>query len=233
LKDLSDDHDLFIIHDSAQAHGTKYDGKDIGSIGDLSCYSFYPSKTLTTGEGGMVTTNDPELDRKGRLLRAHGDIGRYNHIMLGFNYRLTEIQAVLGIDQMKQFSDFLTQRKKIGKNLFSKISKIDGLSPQKITPKTEPSYSYFSLTMDPDYYKCSRDEFIKALKAENIDCAIHYPTPLTNQPIIKQKFHPDNCPISEEISKNIMSLPIHPAISDEDLKNIVLGIEKVSSFYSK
>jgi dTDP-4-amino-4,6-dideoxygalactose transaminase len=231
LKDLCEDHQLTLIHDSAQAHGTKYDKKDIGSLDDLSCYSFYPSKTLTTGEGGMVTTNDQDLYRKGTLLRAHGDDARYHHVMMGFNYRLTEIAAVLGLDQMDHFDEFLKSRKKYGKYLHKHISKIDGLSPQKATPKVDHSYSYFTLTMDLDQYRCTRDQFIKALNEENIDSAVHYPTPLTKQPIIEEKLNPPQCPISEQVSKQIFSLPIHPALTDEDLKNIVEGVNKVSAYY--
>jgi perosamine synthetase len=231
LKDLCEDHELYLIHDSAQAHGTRYDGKDVGSIEDLNCYSFYPSKTLTTGEGGMVTTNNPEIDQKGRLLRAHGDDGRYHHVLLGLNYRLTEIQAAIGIDQMRQFKGFLQRRKKIGKKLRTGINDIEGLTTQKTTPKTEPSYSYFSLTMDPELYCCSRDEFMDALKAENIDCAVHYPIPLTVQPVVKEMWNPEPCPVSEETSKKIMSLPIHPALSDEDAGSILLALEKVSAYY--
>jgi len=233
LQNLCNDHRLTLIHDSAQAHGTRYDGKDIGSIGDLGCYSFYPSKTLTTGEGGMVTTNNTELDQKGRLLRAHGDDGRYHHIMLGFNYRLTEIQAVLGLDQMRKFNSFLKRRRECGEYLKDKISAIDGLIPQKITDKVESSYSYFSLTIDPEKYRGTRDTFMKALQAENIDCAVHYPTPLTKQPIIQEMFKTKRCKVSEMLSENIMSLPIHPDITDENLKSIVAGVEKVATYYKK
>ena len=233
LQNLCNDHRLTLIHDSAQAHGTRYDGKDIGSIGDLGCYSFYPSKTLTTGEGGMVTTNNTELDQKGRLLRAHGDDGRYHHIMLGFNYRLTEIQAVLGLDQMRKFNSFLKRRRECGEYLKDKISAIDGLIPQKITDKVESSYSYFSLTINPEKYRGTRDTFMKALQAENIDCAVHYPTPLTKQPIIQEMFKPKRCKVSEMLSENIMSLPIHPDITDENLKSIVAGVEKVATYYKK
>jgi dTDP-4-amino-4,6-dideoxygalactose transaminase len=202
-------------------------------MNDLNCYSFYPSKTLTTGEGGLVTTNDLELDRKGRLLRAHGDDGRYHHVMLEFNYRLTEMQAVLGIDQMNRFDDFLKRRKQCGEYLRDKVGAITGIRPQKTSPKVEPSYSYFSVTLDQDKYRCTRDEFMKALQAENIDCAVHYPIPLTKQPIIMEMFNPESCPVSEETSKKIMSLPMHPALTDENLRQIVEGVEKVAAYYMK
>ena len=233
LQDISQDHDLSLIHDSAQAHGTKYNGKDIGSIGDLSCYSFYPSKTITTGEGGMVTTNDPELNKKGRLLRSHGEDVRYHHILFGFNYRLNEIQAALGINQMKQIKKILERRKIIGKYLKDEITKIPGLLPQKTTPKASHSYSYFSLTLDPEYFKCNRDEFMKALQAENIECAVHYPTPLTKQPIIREICNPDICQVSEDVGNRIFSLPIYPDLTHENMELIVKAINKVANYYLK
>jgi perosamine synthetase len=233
LRDLCSDHNLILIYDSAHAHGTRYSGKDVGSFDDINCYSFYPSITLTTGEGGVVTTNDPEINQIGRLLRAHGDSGIYNHVMLGFNYRLTEIQAALGIDQLKQFESFLQRRKECGEYLKTRINGIEGLNPQKITDKTEPNYSYFSLTLDPEQYKCSRDEFIKALHSENIDCEALYPVPLTDQPIIELMYDPEQFPVSEEISKRIICLPIHPALTDENLEQIAEAVEKVASYYLK
>ncbi|MFH2111182.1 MAG: DegT/DnrJ/EryC1/StrS family aminotransferase [Candidatus Bathyarchaeota archaeon] len=233
LQDLCEDHGLTLIHDSAQAHGTRYDGRDVGGIGDLGCYSFYPSKTLTTGEGGMVTTDDEGLYRRGVLLRAHGDDGRYHHIMMGFNYRLTELAAVLGLDQMRQFDGFLKRRRRCGEYLRREIGRVEGLHPQKVTPKVDHSYSYFSLTMDPDRFRCTRDQFLEALTAENIECAVHYPAPLTEQPAVKELLDPAPCPVSEAVSERIFSLPMHPALTDEDLERIVAGVEKVAGYYLK
>ena len=233
LQDLAADHDLLIVNDSAQAHGTKYKGNDIGSLDDINCYSFYPSKSMTTAEGGMVTTNNEEYDRIGRLIRAHGDDARYHHIMLGLNYRLTEIAAVMGIDQLSRLGEFIVNRRRCGKFLKEKISKIDGLHPQKIEKDVTSSYSYFTLVMDPTKYKCTRDEFIEALRAENISCAVHYPVPLTRQPAITELVDPEPCPVSEDVSKNIFSLPMFPDLTDENLNDIVAGTEKVAAYYLK
>jgi dTDP-4-amino-4,6-dideoxygalactose transaminase len=232
LINLAEDHKLAIINDSAQAHGTTYNGKDIGSFDTVNCYSFYPSKSMTTAEGGMVTTNDEELDRLGRLIRSHGDDSRYHHIMLGLNYRMTDIAASIGLNQLSDLDRYLTKRRHNGKVLKNGIRKIDGLQYQKTEKGVEHSYSYFSLVMDPEMFKCTRDEFLDALKAENIDCAVHYPIPLTKQPAILDLLKPEECPISEDISKRIFSLPMHPELSDEDLRNILGGVEKVASHYS-
>lgn len=233
LADLAEDHNLSIVNDSAQAHGTEYKGRDLGSFDTLNCYSFYPSKSMTTGEGGMVTTNDKELDRLGRLFRSHGDDRRYHHITLGLNYRMTEIAAVIGLNQLSNLDRYLARRRQCGETLREGIGTIEGMNPQKIEEGVNHSYSYFSLVMDLDTFRCTRDEFLEALRAENIDCAVHYPIPLTRQPVILKRLEPQKCPVSEEVSERIFSLPMHPELSSEDLSNIIAGVEKVVAYFLK
>lgn len=233
LAEIAEDHKLLLINDCAQAHGTEYGCRDLGSWRHLNCYSFYPTKTMTTGEGGIVTTNDPELYRLGTLIRNHGDDGRYHHVMLGLNYRMTDIMAVIGLNQLENLDGYLRKRRYIGEKLRRGIEKIDCVSPQKITPKTNPSYSYFSATLDLEKLKCTRDEFLKALQAENIDCGVHYPTPLTRQPAILDLMKPDRCPVSEDVANRIFSLPMHPYLSDDDLDAILTGVKKVTTHYHK
>lgn len=233
LYDLAEDHELTIVNDSAQAHGTEIDGMDIGSFETVNCYSFYPSKSMTTGEGGMVTTNDSEMYKLGCLIRSHGDDARYHHVVLGLNYRMTDIAATIGLNQLSYLDRYLARRRRCGKVLREGIEKIKGLLPQKIEQKVNHSYSYFSLVMDPNEYKCTRDEFMQALKAENIDCAVHYPIPLTKQPAITNIMKPEKCPASEEISNRILSLPMHPELSDEDLEKILAGVRKVATYFQK
>jgi len=233
LNNLAEDHNLFIVHDSAQAHGTEYKGRDTGSFDTLNCYSFYPSKSMTTGEGGMVTTNDKKLYELGKLIRSHGDDAKYHHVRLGLNYRMTDIAAVIGLNQLSNLDRYLARRRHCGKILRDGIKKIEGLHPQKIEKGVNHSYSYFSLVMDTTQFKCTRDEFLEALKAENIDCAVHYPIPLTKQPAITNLMKPEECPISEDISKRIFSLPMHPELSDDDLEKILAGVEKVTTYFHK
>lgn len=233
LTDLAEDHNLYIINDSAQAHGTMVNGRDIGSYDTVNCYSFYPSKSMTTGEGGMVTTNDEELYKLGRLIRSHGDDGRYHHMMLGLNYRMTDIAAAIGLNQLNNLDQYLERRKHCARILREGINKINGLHPQKTEKGVNHSYSYFSLVMDLDEFKCTRDELLEALQAENIDCAVHYPIPLTKQSAILNLIKPDKCQISEDISERIFSLPMHPELSEEDLKNILGGVKKVVNYYQK
>jgi len=233
LSELADERNLCIVSDSAQAHGTEINGRDIGSYDALNCYSFYPSKSMTTGEGGIVTTNDEELLKLGRLIRSHGDEARYHHVIMGLNYRMTDIAAVIGLNQLADLDGYLLRRRYCGKYLRDGIEKIGGFSPQKVEKGVNHSYSYFSVAMDLDEFKCTRDEFLRALRAENIDCAVHYPVPLSRQPAITDLMKPEECPISEEVSRRIFSLPMHPELSDEDLKKILSGVEKVAAHFHK
>jgi len=233
LNDLAEDHGFAIISDSAQAHGTEYDGRDVGSFDTLNCYSFYPTKTLTTGEGGIVTTNDDELYRLGCLLRSHGDDARYHHVIVGLNYRLTDIAAVIGLNQLSHMKEYLERRRHFGARYKEGMAKIDGILLQRVEDKVNHSYSYFSSVLDLDMFRCGRDEFLEALRAENIDCAVHYPIPLNRQPAITDLLEPEDCPVSEDVAKRIFSLPMHPELTDKDLENVLAGVEKVVSHYLK
>ena len=233
LTEIAEDHNLKIINDCAQAHGTMYRGRDLGSWPDISCYSFYPTKTMTTGEGGMVTTDDQELYRLGNLIRSHGDDGKYHHVVLGLNYRLTDIMAAIGLNQLAELDNYLSKRKQVAEQLSKGLKRIDSVKPQKITEGTEPSYSYYSVKLDPASLRCSRDDFLKALQAENIDCGVHYPIALTEQPILKQLLDPSPCPHSEELSRTILSIPMHPYLTHDEVDLVVEAVEKVATYYSR
>lgn len=231
LNEIAEDYRLFLVNDAAQAHGTEVDGRDVGSFDHLNCYSFYPTKTITTGEGGMVTTNNPDLYKKGCLIRSHGETSRYLHTMLGLNYRMTDITATIGINQLKKMDDFLEKRRRNAEVLTSGLERIPGLKPQKPGPGVNHSYSYYSIVMDLDMYKCDRDRFVEALRAENIECSVHYPIPLHRQPVFEDLSRESRCPISEDISKRIFSIPVHPALNHEELEMILEALDKVSSYY--
>jgi len=233
LGDLAEDHGLFVVNDSAQAHGSEYKGRDIGSFDTVNCYSFYPTKSMTTGEGGMVTTNDAELDRLGRLIRSHGDDGRYHHVLVGLNYRFTDVAAAIGLNELSNLDGYLKKRRYCGEVLRKGIGKMEGLHPQEIVEGVNHSYSYFTLVMDPEEFKCTRDQFLEALRAENIDCAVHYPMPLTKQPAITDLMVPEECPVSDSLSESIFSLPMHPGLSDGDLDCVLEGVGKVVAHYHK
>lgn len=230
LKQIALENGLYLINDAAQAHGTMFEGKDIGSYDDLNCYSFYPTKNMTTGEGGMVTTNNSEWYEKGKLLRSHGQETKYYHTVLGLNYRMTDIAAAIGCIQLKRLDANIKKRRE-NASVFNRELKLDGITIPFVKNNIEHSFHQYSILLEPSIIKCTRDEFVRALQAENIGAAVHYPIPLTEQPILKT--FKNFCPISSKISKRILSIPVHPHLNEKDLEKIVLAIKKVAKYYTR
>ncbi len=127
IKQIAEDHDLIVIEDAAQAHGAVYKGKKAGSLGDMGCFSFYPTKNMTTSEGGIITTENEEMAEKARVLRSHGESERYTHVVLGYNFRMTDIAAAIGIVQLKKLDKFNEKRIENAKYLTERIDKINGI----------------------------------------------------------------------------------------------------------
>jgi len=231
LQQIASEHNLLLINDAAQAHRTMYDGKDIGSFDDLNCYSFYPTKNMTTGEGGMVTTNNNDLWAKGKLLRSHGQSSKYYHTILGLNYRMTDMAAVIGLKQLDKLDENTEKRRRNADFMSKELAKIDGIQIPVLKDNIKHSFHQYSILLDLNKFKCTRDEFVRALNAENIGCAVHYPVPLTRQPVFEDIGI--SCPVSEDISQRIFSLPVHPRLNKESLVKIIAGVEKVASHYAR
>lgn len=229
LKEIASKYNLFLINDAAQAHGTEINGKNVGSFDDLNCYSFYPTKNMTTGEGGMVTTNNEELYEKGKLLRSHGQSRKYYHTTLGLNYRMTEVAAAIGIKQLKKLDKNIEKRRKNAEFLSRKLEEIDGIHVPVIGNGVRNSFHQYPILLDLSRFKYTRDEFVRLLNAQNIGCAVHYPRPLTKQPVFRE--FADQCPVAEDVSQRILSLPVHPHLTKEDVEKVVRGIKKVVACY--
>jgi len=211
---------LFLIEDCSQAHNAEYKGKKVGTFGIAGCFSFYPSKNMTVcGEGGMILTDDPDINKKTKMLLNHGQDGTYNHVILGHNYRLGDIHCAIGIKQLKMLDQFTKRRREIA-NLYSRELKDTDL----ILPK------------DPDYGKnvyhlyvirtkaAKRDKIIEELKKDRIYCGIHYPIACHQQRAIKEKW---SLPITEKIVNEIISLPIYPLLTDGQVVMISDKLKKV------
>jgi perosamine synthetase len=225
IVDFAEKYELRIIWDAAQAHGTKYKGKDVGGYDDVVCYSFYPTKNMTTGEGGMITTNDEEYCEKCKLLRNHGQTEKYYHPILGFNYRMTEIEAAIGLKQLEKLEHFIKKRRKNAKYLTNHLAEIDGIQPPFVKRGVKHSYHQYSVLIDPKQLGYTRDEFVKALRERGIETAIHYPRPIHKQPAFEEKYGIQRLFVSEEISDKILSLPVHPEVREMDLERIVETIK--------
>jgi len=219
IVEICEDHNLILIEDSAQAHGAEYDGRKVGSFG-VGCFSFYPTKNMTTGEGGMITTNDDDIDEKCRLLRNHGEVSKYNHIELGYNFRMTNIQAAIGLAQLEKL-DRLNEIRRSNARYLNKYIKVEGLIKPYEAKNVKHVYHQYVVRITEDF-PMDRDEFVRYLRSRGVGCAIHYPTPIYKQPLyIKLGYGEVRCPMAEVVANSILSLPVHPALTERDLEYIV------------
>lgn len=227
IERLAKKHSLKLIWDAAQSMGSCYGRRDVGAFADAVCFSFYPTKNMTTGEGGMVTVKDDALAAKIRLLKAHGQTGRYIHEMVGYNYRMTDVEAALGLVQLNKLERFLNRRRQIAAQYTHFFSSQKGFSIQEVTENAEHSWNYFSVVPDPDYLRLSREEFIRSLNLEGVPTAIHYPRPLHLQPCFSE-YQTGSLPVAEKLADQIVALPIHPFLSEADVSFILEKIQKVT-----
>ncbi|MDD1752795.1 MAG: DegT/DnrJ/EryC1/StrS family aminotransferase [Methanotrichaceae archaeon] len=218
VKEICEDHHLVLVEDCAQAHGAEYNGKKVGSYG-IGCFSFYPTKNMTTGEGGMITTDDNSLADSLRLLRNHGDTGKYNHVTLGYNYRLTNLQGAIGLIQLKRLDHFNDKRISNAELLNKKI-KIKGIAKPFKMDEVKHVYNQYVVKVEDDFL-ASRETLMDYLHSKGIGTAIHYPKPIYRQPLYQQiRADWRICPAAEEVSRKVMSLPVHPSLRREDIEYI-------------
>ena len=226
IRSLSDRHRLRVIWDAAQAHRTLYNGADVGSFSDVVCYSFYPSKNMTTGEGGMIVTSDSDVYEKCRRLRSHGQTQKYLHATLGLNYRMTEIQAALGLSQLKRLDEFVRCRRENAAFLTSHLNEVEGVMTPYTAPGVEHSYNQYSILLRGDSMPAPRDGFCERLRQRGIETAVHYPRPLHWQPAFTE-YRKASLPVSEDTAQRIVSLPVHPGLERGDLERITDGVRSV------
>jgi perosamine synthetase len=219
---------LRLIWDAAQAHGAKFHGHDVGWFPDVVCYSFYPSKNVTTGEGGMLTTSDPSLAAEFRLARSHGEESRYRHVRLGFNFRLTDVAAALGREQMRKLPSAVRKRQRHAAILTSGLANIPGLETPRITAGAEHAFNVFTIRLNPKILGMSRAEFQKTLAQRGIETAVHYPLPLHRQPIFRGWGSDRDFPTSTRLAQTVLSLPVHPGLSERDLRYIIRTVRAVT-----
>lgn len=217
---ICEDHDLFLVEDCAQAHGAEYRGKKVGSFG-TGCFSFYPTKNMTTGEGGIITTDDHKITELCRLLRNHGQSSKYFHTILGYNYRMTDIQAAIGIVQLKKLDEF-NRKRILNAEYLNKHIRVDGITTPHKENNVKHVYHQYVVKIDGDLI--DRDKFMKYLTSNGIGCAVHYPIPIYKQPLYQELGYTDEnvrCPVAEKLANDVLSLPVHPSLSGEDLEYIV------------
>ena len=245
IREICDRHGLIFIEDAAHSIGTKYDGKMIGSLADITTFSFHPVKTVTSGEGGAVLTDDDELYQKIVQAHTHGithdeDMMEeaphegpwyYEQVSLGYNYRLTDFQSALLISQLGKIEKFKARRQEIVKRYNEAFAEIPEIIMQKEIPESDTCQHLYIVRLNLDKLKCTRRQFFDAMSAENIQCQVHY-VPVYWFPYYKHLgYERGLCPVAEEIYKGILSIPLYPRLTDQDVEEVIHAVRKVIAAY--
>ncbi|MDL2245985.1 DegT/DnrJ/EryC1/StrS family aminotransferase [Methanobrevibacter sp. OttesenSCG-928-K11] len=228
INEIAKKHNLIVIEDAAQAHGAIFKDKNVGNWGDMACFSFYPTKNMTTSEGGIITTNDKELHDKAQKFRAHGASKRYFHDEIGYNFRMTDIEAAIGIAQLKKIDGFNESRISNANYLNENLKDVKSIKTPFLEDDSKHVYHQYTILIT----KGNRDDWVEFLTEKGIGTGIHYPIPLYNQPIYKKLGIDGDCEFAENAADNVISLPVHPSITKEDLDIIIDVIKQASSKFS-
>ena len=238
LQAISNDHGIALVADASHALGAAYKSRPVGSLADLSTFSFHPVKHIATGEGGMITTNDPELAKSMRRFRNHGittdhlqrekqDSWFYEMVDLGYNYRITDFQCALGISQLKKLSRFLERRRRIAKKYDQAFSAMPAIKPLAVDPDILHAYHLYVIRVDSESLGGDRTAFFKTLRKKGIAVNVHY-IPVHLHPYYRKIFEtgPGLCPVAEKAYEQILSLPIFPKMTDKDIKKVINALTK-------
>lgn len=217
---LARKYQLVVVEDACQAHGAEYQGKKMGSFGKLGCFSFYATKNITTGEGGMIVTNNKKLAEWLRKARNHGSSQRYYHDFLSYNFRMTDIQAALGRIQLRKLDRLNKKRRRNAWYLNENLKGIPGLILPSVSPDKTHVFHQYTVRITNDF-PCSREELLKILEKKGIDFSIFYPLPIHKQKPFLELGYKDKLPVAEKMSQEVVSLPIHPLVKEKDLDYII------------
>ena len=221
------DHGIPIIEDAAQAHGAQYHGRKAGKLGDTACFSFYATKNMTTGEGGMILTDNDEIADKARLLRDHGQVAKYEHVLVGFNYRMTDLAAAIGLVQLKKLGGWVKQRRENAQALTKALEGIEGLTPPPEGNWMVHSY-YQYIVRRADGFPVTRDEIVRRLTDAGIGCRPSYPMPLYRQKALRDLRIRGRCPVAEDVIPRLFELPVHPGVGPAEIDRIVEAVEELA-----
>jgi len=244
---LAAKHDLWVVEDAACGFGSRYHGSHVGTLGHTGCFSFHPRKAITTGEGGMITTNDDELAEKLRRLRDHGaalsDLQRHHgpkpylladHPLAGYNQRMTDIQAALGLQQLRRFERMQARRKQIVDRYNATFAPHAAFLLPVTRSHVTHAHHLYVLRLRPSELTINRDRFIEELTARNIGSSVHF-IPIHMHSFYRNRYgwQPDDFPVAHAAFRNMVSLPLSPAMSDQDVADVIDAVLDIRQCFAR
>jgi perosamine synthetase len=220
IAEIADRRGLSVIEDAAQAHGAAIGDRRSGTWG-AGCFSFYPTKNMTTGEGGMITTDDPALAERVHLLREHGMKVRYHHDTLGYNFRMTDIAASIGIAQLAKLPGYNARRRAIAARYDAELR---GVTTPHVRAGVTHVYHQYTIRV------ARRDEFVERLRQHGVGTGVYYPIPVHHQkPFIELGYGTESYPVSERLSDEVLSIPVHPSLTDSEVDAVIGAVNAVAA----
>lgn len=245
LRAITDRHGLTLVADACHAVGGSYKGRPVGSLADLSAFSFHPVKHITTGEGGMITTDDPDLAQRMRVFRNHGITTDhrqreqqgswfYEMVDLGYNYRLTDFQCALGMSQLYKLPGWVARRREIARRYDAAFAEMPAVGPLGARDDVSHAYHLYMIRLDLDQLQVDRARVFAALRAEGIGVNVHY-IPVHLHPYYRERFGtgPGLCPVAEAAYERLITLPIFPHMSNDDVDDVIAAVDKVTHYYNQ
>jgi len=220
IAEIAQRHGLELIEDAAQTHGAAVRGRRSGSWG-AGCFSFYPTKNMTTGEGGMVTTSDPDLADRVRLGREHGMRVRYHHESLGYNFRMTDIHAAIGLAQLAKLPAYNARRREVAARYDAELRGV--ITPHAAMGMTHV-YHQYTIRVH------RRDEFVERLRDRGVGTGVYYPIPVHRQkPFVALGYGEQSFPVSERLSGEVVSIPVHPSLTDDEVATVIAAVNATAA----
>lgn len=228
---LASKNKIAVVEDAAEAIGAKYQGKKIGNVSDISCFSTYATKNLHTGEGGFVTTNNEDFANEIRMARNQGQASRYNQKIMGYNFRMLEFCAAIGLGQLPQLDRLNEKRRQHADLLVRGLEDVECLGFQRVDKPEDHAWYMFAATIDEKQAGISRDKFVQRLKDVGVEADVSWPTPIHLQPYYRDLFgyKEGDYPIAESVCKAVFQLPIQPFLVDEEVERVVSAIKSLLS----
>jgi perosamine synthetase len=219
IREIAAEHDLTIVEDAAQAHGATCDGKPAGFFADVACWSLYASKNMTTGEGGVITTSNDETAETIRLVRTHGEKAKYTSLMLGYNYRMTEIQAAIGCVQLDKLPAFVAKRRENASRLTKRLAETEKLQLPHEPKGSKHSWYLYTVRL-LNAAESERNKIVAELKNKGIGAEVYYANPVHLMPYYRDSFGKRELPETEKAAKQVFSLPVHPGVAEKQVDYI-------------